>query len=87
MENEKCSCESIKEANLNEIVGENSEIIFNINYLTEEIKQNIFGEEMSKEGNNIKPTCLIEVLGIQNSVLRDILNNLNIIMRTLKPNN
>lgn len=80
-------CELKKEKTVNTFLMENDEMIYKTKYLIEQIKGNILGNDEAISAENPSPTCLMHVLEIQNYNLRNILDNLEIIMKTLKPNN
>ena len=80
-------CESKDVKTVNDFMKENNEMILNVRYLTEEIKNNIFGCSGEKREDNQNPTCMMQALDMQNYNLRRTLEDLNFIIRTLRPNN
>ena len=72
---DKMSCASIQPKSINDFLNENIEIILNINEIVGYIKINILGGDLVDE-KQPSPTCMMEMLDIQNYNLKMILGNL-----------
>lgn len=73
--------------NIKNYLMENDEMIYNIKYLVEKIKEDLLGGLREEKAENPSPTCMIHLLEIENCNLKTIINYLDEICITLKPNN
>ena len=72
---EKIGCASRQPKSINDFLNENTEIILRINGIVGYLKANISGGDLADEGQP-SPTCMLELLDIQNHNLKTILENL-----------
>ncbi len=77
-------CEAKRETTVNGLLKENNEMILEIKRLSEFIKNNIYGNGDVKSAENPDVTCMMQALEIQNYNLRQAMEDLNIVLRTLQ---
>lgn len=85
MENEKVCCEERREKTVNNYLKENHELILNIRNIAQGMENEIFGSK-ENECDNPSPECLLHVLEIQNYNLRNIIDILERIKKTITAN-
>ena len=71
----KMTCVSEQPKSINDFLNENTEIILRINGIVGYLRTNILGGDLVDE-EQPSPTCMLELLDIQNHNLKIILENL-----------
>lgn len=85
MENEKVCCEEIREKTVNNYIKENHELICSIRYIAKGIESEIFCSK-ENECDNPSPSCLLHALEIQNYNLKETVEILGRIKKTITAN-
>ena len=85
MGNEKACCAEIKEKTVNNYMQENHELISKIRYIAKGIESEIFCSK-ENECDNPSPSCLMHALEIQNYNLRETIDTLEKIIKTIRAN-